>query len=71
MFSFIAPENRDVSPLGLDLLGYATRKLESTDVETLAAQVPSDAAHLNRLHVGHLGHVGGFGLFIRLQFKQK
>ena len=34
----------------LDLLGHATQRLQDTEVETLAAQVPSDAPHLLRFY---------------------
>ncbi len=42
LFSVLVPEGSHVSPLALDLLGYAVHKLDLTNVETIAAQVESD-----------------------------
>ena len=64
LFSFLTADTRDTHPLALDLLGYAAHKLQDTEVETFAAQVPSDADHLLRFYKqyfqrqGELSHSG-------------
>lgn len=65
LFSFLAPPGPDVSPLGLDLLGYAAFRLEDTDVATLAAQVPSDAGHLLRFCTQYFRRQGSFPVLER------
>jgi hypothetical protein len=65
LFSFVAAADRDVSPLALDLLTRASQMLEETDVETLAAQVPSDAAHLLRFYKQYFRRQGSFPLYER------
>jgi hypothetical protein len=65
LFSFVAADNRDLASHGLDLLGYATYKVGDTDVETFAAQVPSDAAHLARFYKGLFRRQGAFPIFER------
>jgi hypothetical protein len=65
LFSFLAADNRDLASHGLDLLGYATHKVGATDVETFAAQVPSDAAHLARFYKGLFRRQGAFPIFER------
>jgi hypothetical protein len=62
LFSFLAAD-RDVNACGLDLMGYAAIKLEDTEVETLAAQVPSDAQHLFRFYRSHFRRQGSFPVF--------
>lgn len=65
MFSFIAADNRDLASHGLDLLGYATHKVGDTDIDTFAAQAPSDAAHLTRFYKGLFRRQGAFPIFER------
>jgi hypothetical protein len=65
MFSFLAPNNPDLLPHALDLLSYATQKLETTDVETFAAQAPSDAPHLTRFYKSLFRRQGSFPVFER------
>jgi hypothetical protein len=65
MFSFLARAGNDVNPLGLDLLGQAAYRLRATAVETLAAQVPSDAPHLLRFHQQYFRRQGSFPVFER------
>jgi hypothetical protein len=50
LFSFLTTDVRDSHPIALDLLGYAAYRLQDTEVETFAAQVPSDAGHLLRFY---------------------
>jgi hypothetical protein len=65
LFSFLTPDNRDVSSMGLDLLGQAAMSLESTTLGTLAAQVPSDAAHLLRFYQQYFRRQGSFPIYER------
>jgi hypothetical protein len=47
LFSFLVREDQNVTALGLDLMGYAAHHLRQTDdLESLAAQAPSDADKL-------------------------
>jgi hypothetical protein len=65
LFSFLAGERNDVSALGLDLLGHALMQLETTEVATLAAQVPSDAPHLLHFYKQYFRPQGSFPIFER------
>jgi GNAT superfamily N-acetyltransferase len=60
LFSFLTANTRDAHPLALDLLGYAAYKLQNTEVETFAAQVPSDADHLLRFYKQYFQRQGSF-----------
>jgi hypothetical protein len=63
VFSFVAADGRDVSALALDLLGHAAVKLEDATVETFAAQVCSDQAHLVRFYKQFFRRQPGFPLY--------
>jgi hypothetical protein len=65
LFSFIARPGKDVNPMGLDLVGYAVRRLERSNLETLAAQVPSDVPHLLRFYQQFFRRQGSFPVFER------
>jgi hypothetical protein len=65
VFSVLIADTRDVNMLALDLLGYAASKLEHTNVETLAAQSPSDAPHLTRFYKQYFSRQGSFPVFER------
>ncbi|MFQ3593022.1 MAG: hypothetical protein SNJ82_07505 [Gemmataceae bacterium] len=65
LFSVLAADTRDLMPFTLELLSYATRRLEESDVVTLAAQVPSDAAHLVRFYKSHFRAQGSFPVYER------
>ena len=65
LFSFLVEEPRNASRAGLDLLGYAAYLLQETQVETLAAQVPSDVPHLVRFYQQYFRPQGRFPLFER------
>ncbi len=65
LFSFLAAEGRDTHALALDLLGYAAYKLRDTDVETFAAQVPSDASHLFRFYKQYFQRQASFPVLER------
>jgi hypothetical protein len=64
-FSVLAGDTRDFTPLALDLLAQANRRLEDADVASLTAQVPSDAAHLLRFYKSVFRRHGGFPIFER------
>jgi hypothetical protein len=66
LFSFLAADTRDAHPLALDLLGYAAHKLQDTEVETFAAQVPSDANHLLRFYKQYFQRQGSFPILERM-----
>jgi hypothetical protein len=65
LFSFLTGDHREVNCMGLDLLGYAVLRLVDTDLGTLAAQVPSDAAHLLRFYQQYFRRQGSFPIFER------
>jgi hypothetical protein len=65
LLSLAVAGNRDVSPLALDLLSHATFLLQSSDVETLCAQVPSDAVQLIRFYKQYFRRQGSFPLYER------
>jgi hypothetical protein len=65
LFSVVVAEGRDVSPLALDLLGHATYLLQDSTVETLCAQVPSDATELVRFYKQYFRRQGSFPLYER------
>jgi hypothetical protein len=65
MFSFLAADNPELIPHALDLLSYATQKLETTPIETFAAQAPSDAPHLTRFYKSLFRRQGSFPVFER------
>ncbi|HWG43111.1 MAG TPA: hypothetical protein VN688_10020 [Gemmataceae bacterium] len=65
LFSFLTADTRDTNPLALDLLGYAAYKLRDTEVETFAAQVPSDAGHLLRFHKQYFQRQASFPILER------
>jgi hypothetical protein len=65
LFSMAVADNRDVSPLALDLLGHAAFLLQESDLETICAQVPSDATHLVRFYKQYFRRQGSFPLYER------
>ncbi len=65
LFSFVARPGRDLTPLGLEMMGHAASVLCTTDADALAAQVPSDAAHLLRFYQQIFRRQGGFPVFER------
>ncbi len=66
LFSFLARPDNNVSPLGLDLIGQASYRLQRTeDVGTLAGQVPSDVPHLLRFYERHFRRQGSFPVLER------
>jgi hypothetical protein len=65
MFSLLAPEGRTVGHLGLDLVGYAAFRMQKSDLETFAGQVPSDAPHLARFYQSYFRRQGSFPIFAK------
>lgn len=65
LFSVLAADDRDLNVHALDLLGHTVRKLEDTNVATLAAQVPSDVGHLHRFYKHLFRLQGSFPLYER------
>jgi hypothetical protein len=65
VFSFLTTDSRDVNPLALDLMGFAAFKLRDSDVETIAAQAPSDAGHLVRFYKQYFQRQGSFPILER------
>jgi hypothetical protein len=65
LFSVLAQDDRDLLPITLDLLSYANRKLEDTEVGAFAAQVPSDAPHLVRFYKSLFRRHGAFPVYER------
>jgi hypothetical protein len=65
LFSFLAPDTRDVQPIALDLLAHATVSYQAGDIDVIAAQVPSDASHLHRFYKQYFRQQGSFPIFER------
>jgi hypothetical protein len=65
MFSFLARPSSSVNMLGLELLSQAARRLDSSNVATVAAQVPSDLAHLHRFYQQYFRRQGSFPVYER------
>jgi hypothetical protein len=65
LFSFLTQDNRDASPLGLDLMGHASFTFEESGGGSLAGQVPSDAPHLLRFYHSYFRRQGSFPVFER------
>jgi hypothetical protein len=63
LFSFLTKDQRNVSPLALDLMGHATSQFEEAGGGSLAAQVPSDAPHLVRFYHSYFRRQGNFPVF--------
>lgn len=63
MFSLLTREQHNASPHALDLMGYAATLLEESGYPCLAAQVPSDAAHLVRFYNSFFRRQGSFPVF--------
>ena len=65
LFSFLAADTRDLHAHALDLLGSACVIVDATDIETFAAQAPSDAVHLTRFYKSLFRRQGSFPIFER------
>ncbi len=65
LFSFLAAADQNATPLALDLLNFAAMRLDDTDLETFAAQVPSDVPQLARFYKQYFRRQGSFPVFER------
>lgn len=65
LFSFVAKEGNELSPLALDLMAHAASRPQATEVATLAAQVPSDVPHLLRFYQHYFRRQGSFPVYER------
>ncbi len=67
MFSFLTNARKDVSALGLDLLGHASFQFDEAGGGSshLGAQAPSDAAHLVRFYQSYFRKQGSFPIYER------
>jgi hypothetical protein len=65
LFSFLARDDQDAAPLGLDLLGHAAGLFERVDGTTFAAQVPSDMPFLLRFYAQYFRRQGSFPVYER------
>src|SRR5262249_54276881 len=65
LFSLLAPAGGNFGPLALDLMTEASTRLQPTDIEALAAQVPSDVPHLLRFYQQYFRRQGSFPVFER------
>jgi hypothetical protein len=65
LFSFLTSNPHEAHPHALDLLTYASVAVEDTNVETFAAQAPSDAEHLTRFYKNLFRRQGSFPIFER------
>jgi hypothetical protein len=63
LFSFLCGSDRDVNPLALDLMHHATVRLEESEAESLAAQVPSDAPHLLQFYQRYFRRQASFPVY--------
>lgn len=66
LFSFITKADHHAGGLALDLMGHAAFRLRETELESLAAQVPSDVPHLLRFYQQHFRRQGSFPVFERV-----
>jgi hypothetical protein len=66
LFSFLVRADQNTTALGLDLLGYAAYQLRETDdLESLAAQAPSDAPKLVHFYDHSFRRQGSFPVLER------
>ena len=65
MFSFLVRDDAESTPLALDLLSYVTARLEDGSIDTIAAQVPSDARHLLSFYQRYFRKQGSFPVYER------
>lgn len=63
LFSFLSLDQATLMSSGVDLLCHAVNKLQNTEIETFAAQVPSDAPHLLRFYKNLFRRQASFPVF--------
>jgi hypothetical protein len=65
VFSFLAADDRQLIPRGLDLLGHSAFRLDRSETSIVAAQVPSDATHLVGFYERFFRKQGSFPILER------
>ncbi|MHB1423473.1 MAG: GNAT family N-acetyltransferase [Gemmataceae bacterium] len=65
LFSFLTADARDTPALALELLNYAANQLRSREVQSIAAQAPSDAGHLPRFYEQYFQRQASFPILER------
>lgn len=66
LFSFVAPLDRSLAGLGIELVGMAVSRLQDRDdIESLGAQCPSDVPELLSFYERHFRKQGSFPVFER------
>jgi hypothetical protein len=65
LFSFLTRPGNDTNALALSLMSEAAFRLRDSEVDCLAAQVPSDAPHLLRFYQQYFRRQGSFPVFER------
>jgi hypothetical protein len=65
LFSFVVPPARSAAAFAMDLMGHAAALLDGTTAHAVAAQVPSDQAHLLAFYQGHFRRQGSFPVYER------
>jgi hypothetical protein len=63
LFSFVAREDNQFNPVGLDLIRHAAFRLRDTDVPAFAAQVASDVPYLLRFYQSYFRRQGSFPVY--------
>jgi hypothetical protein len=63
LFSFLARDDSNAAPLGLDLLSHAIDRLNDETIDCFAAQVPSDAPHLLGFYQKYFRKQGSFPIY--------
>lgn len=63
LFSFLARDPDNATPVALDLLGHAHARVDEAEVEMIAAQVPSTAEHLVQFYQNYFEMQGGFPIY--------
>lgn len=67
LFSFLAPQDRSMMGMAMELVGIAASKLQDRDdLETLAAQCPSDVPQMLSFYERHFRRQGSFPVFERV-----
>jgi hypothetical protein len=64
LFSFLT-RDEDAARLGLELLNHAALRLRNVEIDSFAAQAPSDVPHLLRFYQSHFRHQGSFPVLER------
>lgn len=63
LFSFLAPNEPELLAHAMSLLEFVAARLENLDMDTIAAQVPSDVPHLVRFYRQNFTRQGSFPIY--------